>query len=77
MDAGFGEALLEDRSSIDRAGASAAGSLLLKMLYSIRSERQLMEQLDYNLSVSLVCGIGDGRPSMGRDGIHQEPGAFD
>ena len=35
-------------------------ALLLQVLYTIRSERLLMEQLDYNLAVSLVRGPGDG-----------------
>jgi transposase len=29
-------------------------ALLLQVLYTIRSERQLMEQLDYNILLSLV-----------------------
>ena len=50
---------------------------LLMLLYSIRSERQLMEQLNYNLLFPLVCGFGDGRSGVGRDGVYQEPGASD
>ena len=53
------------RSSLLRA-------LLLQMLYTIRSERLLMEQLDYNLSVSLVCRARHGRSGVGRDDLHQE-----
>jgi hypothetical protein len=47
-------------------------ALLLQVFYSIRSERLLMEQLDYNL---LFRGSWDehGRSSVGRDGVHQEP----
>ena len=33
-------------------------ALLLQAFYTIRSERQLMEQLQYNLLLSLVCRAG-------------------
>jgi hypothetical protein len=46
-------------------------ALLLQVLYSVRSERQLMEQL----AVSLVCQAGNGRVDLGRDGVHEEPRA--
>ncbi len=36
-------------------------ALLLQVLYTIRSERQLVEQLEYNFFVPLVCGAGSGR----------------
>ena len=37
-------------------------TLLQQMLYSVRSERQLMEQLDYYLLFRcFVCGTGHGR----------------
>ena len=35
-------------------------ALLLQMLYSIRSERLLMEQLDYNLLFRWFVGLDDG-----------------
>jgi len=35
-------------------------SLLLQIFYSVRSERMLMEQLQYNLLFPVVCGDGDG-----------------
>ena len=44
-------------------------ALLLQAFYSIRSERQLMGQLDFNL---LVRGLGHGRRSLGGHGILQE-----
>src|SRR5580704_5181472 len=47
---------------------------LLQMLYSIRSERFLMEEMDYNPAVPLVCGAECGRRSLGCDHLHQEPG---
>ena len=36
-------------------------ALLLQVLYTIRSERQLIEQIDYNLLYPLVRGPGAGR----------------
>ena len=35
-------------------------ALLLQVFYSIRSERVLMEQLDYNLLFRWFVGLGDG-----------------
>ena len=43
-------------------------ALLLQAFYSVRSERQLMEQLDYNLLVPLVCRAVAGRGGVGRHG---------
>jgi hypothetical protein len=42
---------------------------LLQIFYSIRSERLLMEQLDYNL---LFRRHRYGRPDLGADGVQQE-----
>jgi transposase len=36
-------------------------ALLLQMLYTVRSERMLMEQLQYQPAVPLVRGTGDER----------------
>src|SRR6516162_103939 len=47
-------------------------ALLLQVFYSIRSERQLIEQLDYNL---LFRWSVTGRPDLGCNSFHQEPGA--
>src|SRR6266567_449389 len=47
---------------------------LLQMLYSIRSERLLMEEIDYSVLFRWLCGIELGRRGMGRDHVHQEPG---
>src|SRR6266480_5331135 len=47
--------------------------LLLQSFYSVRSERQLMEQLYYNSAVPLVCRAVAGRRGVGRHGVHQEP----
>ena len=47
-------------------------ALLLQVFYGIRSERQLMEQLDYNL---LYWFAGLGRPCVGHDDLQQEPGS--
>ena len=40
-------------------------AVLLQIFYSVRSERMLMEQMNYNLLFSLVRGIGDGRTGVG------------
>src|SRR5215212_8110757 len=45
---------------------------LLQLFYSIRSERLLMEQLDYNILFRWF-GSGDGRAGLGADGVHEEP----
>jgi transposase len=37
-------------------------ALLLQVLYSIRSERQLMEQLDYNLLFRWLVGLSPDDP---------------
>ncbi len=47
-------------------------ALLLQVLYSVRSERMLMEQLDYNLLFRWFVGLGDGRGGVGADDLHQE-----
>jgi Transposase domain (DUF772) len=60
------------RSSI--APEKLLRALLLQALYSVRSERMLMEQLEYNLLL-MVRGLEHGRLGLRRDGIHQEPRA--
>jgi hypothetical protein len=50
-------------------------ALLLQAFYGVRSERQLMEQVTYNMAVPLVHRPVDGRAGVGRDGVHQEPRA--
>ena len=42
-------------------------ALLLQAFYSVRSERQLMEQIGYNLLFPLVRRPGDGCAGVGRD----------
>jgi len=49
------------------------GALLLQAFYSIRSERQLMEQLDYNLLFRWFVGLVDRRAGVGRQHLQQEP----
>src|SRR4029450_2696143 len=49
-------------------------ALLLQVFYGIRSERQLMEQLDYNLLYRWFVGLFARRSSLGPDHLHQEPG---
>lgn len=46
-------------------------ALLLQAFYTVRSERQLMEQLDYNLLFRWFVG----RSSVGCDRLLQEPGS--
>jgi transposase len=43
-------------TAVDRAGEASAG-LLLQILYTIRSERLLMGQLDYNLLFRWFVGL--------------------
>ena len=50
-------------------------ALLLQAFYSIRSERQLMEQLEFNLLFRWFVGLGVDERVWDADGIHQEPGA--
>src|SRR4051812_1232315 len=49
-------------------------ALLLQVFYGIRSERQLMEQLDYNLLYRWFVGLSPDDPVWGPDHLHQEPG---
>ena len=46
-------------------------SLLLQIFYSVRSERMLIEQLQYNCC-SGGCGDGDGRGGVESRGVQQE-----
>src|ERR1700745_757835 len=43
-------------------------ALLLQAFYTVRSERQLMEQLDYNLLFRWVVGLSAGDPRLGATG---------
>ena len=47
-------------------------ALLLQALYTIRSERLLMEQLDYNLLFRWFVGLEHGRPDLVADDVHEE-----
>ena len=49
-------------------------ALILQVLYSVRSERQLMEQLDYNLLFRWFVGLSPDDPILGPDRVRQEPG---
>src|SRR5215467_11806305 len=46
-------------------------ALLLQVFYSVRSERMLMDQLNYNLLFRWFVGLSVD--DVGRDGILQEP----
>jgi transposase len=48
--------------------------MLLQAFYTIRSERQLMEQLDFNLLYRWFVGLGVDDPVWVADGVHEEPG---
>jgi transposase len=47
-------------------------ALLLQVLYSVRSERMLMEQLEYNLLFRWFCRPRHRRSRVGADHVHQE-----
>jgi len=49
-------------------------ALLLQALFSVRTERQLMEQITYNMMFRWFVGLSvDGCAGVGRDSVHQEP----
>jgi transposase len=50
-------------------------ALLLQVLYTIRSERLLMEQLDYNLLFRWFVGLEMERSGLERHRVHEESGA--
>ena len=49
--------------------------LLLQVLYSVRSERMLMEQLEYNLLFRWFVGLGMDDAVLGADDLHEESGS--
>ena len=59
------------RPSIAPERLTRAG--LLQILFSIRSERQLMEQMDYNLLFRWFAASAIDDPVLGPDRVHQEP----
>src|ERR1700731_2726234 len=48
-------------------------ALLLQVFYGIRAERQLMEQLDYNLLDRWFVGLSPDDPIWDLDYLHEEP----
>ncbi len=48
-------------------------ALILQLLYSVRSERQLMEQLDYNLLFRWFVGLNADEPVWDAEHVQQEP----
>jgi len=46
---------------------------LLQILFSVRSERQLMEQMQYNLMFRWFVGLGIDDPVWGPTDFHKEP----
>ena len=74
VNAALGRLSPDSRGSMPRrAGLDCAGkllrALLLQAFYSVRSERQLMEQLTYNMLFRWFVGLSM-EPGLGRDGIH-------
>ncbi len=49
-------------------------ALLLQMLYTVRSERMLMEQLDYNLLFPWFVGLSMNEEVWHPTVVHEEPG---
>ena len=60
------------RVSPEKQTMALLRALLLQMLYSVRSERQLMEQLDYNLLFRWFVGLSMDDPVWDPHGVHQE-----
>jgi Transposase domain (DUF772) len=48
---------------------------LLQAFYSVRSERQLMEQINYNLLFRWFAGLGIDERRLGSFDVLEEPGA--
>ncbi len=48
-------------------------ALLLQAFYGVRSERQIMERLEFDLLFRWFVGLGRGRPGLGPDHLRQEP----
>ena len=46
---------------------------LLQAFFSVRSERMLMEQIDYNLLFRWFVGVGDRCGRLASDGVHAQP----
>ena len=49
-------------------------ALLVQVLYTVRSERMLMEQLDYNLLFRWFVGLSMDDPVWDPTVVHEEPG---
>ena len=52
-----------------------ARALLLQALSTVRSERLLIEQPEYNLLFPWFVGLAMDAPGLGADDLHQEPHA--
>ena len=72
LDAEF-DALYADFGRPSIAPERLIRASLLQILFSVRSERQLMEQLDYNLLFRWFVGLGIDDPRLGPHGVHEEP----
>jgi transposase len=67
------EALYSDLGRRSIAPEYVLRALLLQVFFSVRSERQLVEQIDYNPAVSLVRGPGYGRRGVEPCRVLEEP----
>ena len=50
-------------------------AVLLQIFYSVRSERMLIEQMNYDLLFRWFRGVGVGRASLESCRVQQEPGS--
>ena len=50
-------------------------AMLLQAFYGLRSERQLMERIEFDLLFRWFVGLGDRRAGLGPFELHQEPGS--
>jgi len=65
------------RPTIDSAGEDCFARSCCRAFYSVRSELQLMEQLDYNLLFRWFVGLSLDEAVWDENGVHQEPRAPD
>jgi transposase len=63
-----------DRGRPSIAPEKLLRALVIQMLYSIRSERMLVEQLEYNILFRWFVGLSMDDRVWDVTGIHQEPG---
>jgi len=69
------QALRARRPAVDPAGAACLRALLLQAFYTVRSERQLMEQLNYNLLFRWFVGLSADDPVWDATVFCKKPGS--